>query len=155
MFIIYNIRETSFGFMPYVIINKPYIYQKYCCAMTEINISTYTYNFIISTTVSPLSNKKKNRMACGKFKPTKNWMNRSKKNIYIIKFIKYHKLKCLGHVERIPKEREVTRTYKWKPLASRPIGRPKNRWEDDVRKDLQTVKINPWAPKDIYIYIYI
>jgi hypothetical protein len=23
----------------------------------------------------------------------------------------------------------------------RPIGRPKNRWEDDVRKDLQTVKI--------------
>jgi hypothetical protein len=32
------------------------------------------------------------------------------------------------------KEREVTRIYKWKPLASRPIGRPKNRWEDDVRK---------------------
>jgi hypothetical protein len=28
-------------------------------------------------------------------------------------------------VERIPKEREVTRIYKWKPLASRPIGRPK------------------------------
>ena len=34
--------------------------------------------------------------------------------------------------------------YKWKPFASRPIGRPKNRWEDDVRKDLQTMKINKW-----------
>jgi hypothetical protein len=39
------------------------------------------------------------------------------------------------------KEREVTRIYKCKPFASRPIGRPKNRWEDDVRKDLQTMKI--------------
>jgi hypothetical protein len=40
------------------------------------------------------------------------------------------------------KEREVTK--KWKPFASRPIGRPKNRWEDDVRKDLQTMKIKKW-----------
>jgi hypothetical protein len=44
----------------------------------------------------------------------------------------------------MPKEREVARIYKWKPLASRPIGRPKNRWEDDVRKDLQTVNIKNW-----------
>jgi hypothetical protein len=44
----------------------------------------------------------------------------------------------------MPKEREVTRIYKWKPFASRPIGRPKSRWEDDVRKDLQTVKITNW-----------
>jgi hypothetical protein len=41
-------------------------------------------------------------------------------------------------------EREVARIYKWKPFASRPIGRPKNRWEDDVRKDLHTVKIKNW-----------
>jgi hypothetical protein len=44
----------------------------------------------------------------------------------------------------MPKEREVTRNYKWKPLASRPIGRPKNRWEDDIRKDFQTVKFKNW-----------
>jgi hypothetical protein len=62
----------------------------------------------------------------------------------IIKFIKSQRLKWLGRVERMPKEREVTRIYKWKPLASRPIGRPKNRWEDDVRKDLQTLKIKNW-----------
>jgi hypothetical protein len=36
----------------------------------------------------------------------------------------------------MPKEREVTGIYKWKPLASRPIERPKNSWEDDMRKDL-------------------
>jgi hypothetical protein len=59
----------------------------------------------------------------------------------IIIFIKSQRLKWLGHVERMPKEIEDTKIYKWKPFASRPIGRSKNRWEDDVRKDLQTMKI--------------
>jgi hypothetical protein len=36
----------------------------------------------------------------------------------------------------MPKEREDTIIYEWKPFASRPIERPRNRWEDDVRKDL-------------------
>ena len=62
----------------------------------------------------------------------------------IIRFIKSQRLKWLGHVERMQKEREVTKIYKWKTFASRPIGRPKNRWEDDVRKDLQTMKIKNW-----------
>jgi hypothetical protein len=44
----------------------------------------------------------------------------------------------------MPKEREVTRIYKLKPFASRPIERPKNRWEDDVRKDWLTVEIKNW-----------
>ena len=44
-------------------------------------------------------------------------------------------------MERMPKEREVTRIFKWKPLASRSKGRPKNRWEDDVRMALQKMKI--------------
>jgi hypothetical protein len=34
----------------------------------------------------------------------------------------------------MPKEMEVARIYKWKQLASRPIERPKNGWEDDVRR---------------------
>jgi hypothetical protein len=48
-------------------------------------------------------------------------------------------------MERMPKEREVTRMYKWKPFAFIPIGRPKNRWKDDVRKDLQIMKIKSWT----------
>jgi hypothetical protein len=35
----------------------------------------------------------------------------------------------------MPNEREVTRIYKWKPLASRPKGRPKNRWVDDASEN--------------------
>jgi hypothetical protein len=47
-------------------------------------------------------------------------------------------------MERMPNEREVTRICKWKPLASRPKGRPKNSWEDDVRMDLRKMKIKNW-----------
>jgi hypothetical protein len=48
-------------------------------------------------------------------------------------------------MERMLKEREVTRIYTWKPFSSRPIRRPMNRWKDDVRKDLQTMKIKNWT----------
>jgi hypothetical protein len=44
----------------------------------------------------------------------------------------------------MPQEREVTTIYKWNLFASRPIGRPQIRWEDDIRKDLQTMWIKNW-----------
>jgi len=34
--------------------------------------------------------------------------------------------------------------YKWKPYATRPIGRPGVRWEDDVRNDLRKMGVNNW-----------
>jgi hypothetical protein len=58
--------------------------------------------------------------------------------------IKSQRLKWLGHVERMPNEREVTRIYKWKPRVSRPKRRPKNMWEDDIRMELQKMKIKSW-----------
>ena len=33
--------------------------------------------------------------------------------------------------------RMVKAVYSWKPISRRPIGRPKIRWEEDVRKDIQ------------------
>jgi hypothetical protein len=65
--------------------------------------------------------------------------------------MKSQRLKWLGHVERIPNEREVKGIYKWKPLASRPKGRSKNRWEDDMRKEKmpnerEVTRIYKWKP---------
>jgi hypothetical protein len=57
-------------------------------------------------------------------------------------------------VEKTSKEREVTKIYIWKPFASRPIGRPKNRWEDDVRKDWQTVKVKNWEKSVLERYLW-
>jgi len=38
----------------------------------------------------------------------------------------------------------VKTIYSWKPLSRRPIGRPKTRWEDNVRKDIQKIKVPNW-----------
>jgi hypothetical protein len=35
----------------------------------------------------------------------------------------------------MPETSIVKKIYKWKPFAGRPVGRPKSRWEDDVRND--------------------
>ena len=35
--------------------------------------------------------------------------------------------------------------YKWKPFTRRPVGRPKSRWEDDVRNDLKKAKLIKWT----------
>ena len=39
----------------------------------------------------------------------------------------------------------VKKIYMWKPFARRPVGRPKSRWEDDVRNDLKKMKLIKWA----------
>jgi hypothetical protein len=38
----------------------------------------------------------------------------------------------------------ITSNNNWKPIASRPTGRPKNRWDDDVRKDLKIMRVCNW-----------
>jgi len=32
-----------------------------------------------------------------------------------------------------------------KPMLTRPLGRPKNRWEGDIRNDMKKLKIKNWA----------
>jgi hypothetical protein len=45
----------------------------------------------------------------------------------------------------MPEERMVKRAYKWKPMLRRPLGRPKNRWEDDITNDMKKLKIKNWT----------
>jgi hypothetical protein len=44
----------------------------------------------------------------------------------------------------MPEERGVKKISKWKLLASRPVGRPKIRWLDNVMKGIQAMKIINW-----------
>jgi hypothetical protein len=37
------------------------------------------------------------------------------------------------------------KVYKWKPMLRRPLGRPKNRWEDGIRNDIKKLKIKNWT----------
>ena len=36
------------------------------------------------------------------------------------------------------------KVYKLKPMSIGPQGRPKNRWEGDIRNDLRKLKIKNW-----------
>jgi hypothetical protein len=51
----------------------------------------------------------------------------------IINHIKAQRLSWFGHLYRMPEERKLKKKlYKWKPMLTRRLGRPKNRWEDDI-----------------------
>jgi hypothetical protein len=39
------------------------------------------------------------------------------------------------------RERMVKRVYKWKPISTRPLRRPKNRWKNNVINDMKELKI--------------
>ena len=53
----------------------------------------------------------------------------------------------MGHVERMTNERVAKTIYKWKPYATRPKGRPRVRWEDDVRNGLRKMGVNNWKQR--------
>jgi hypothetical protein len=50
----------------------------------------------------------------------------------IIGLNKKQRLNWLGHVERMAEDNNEQKIKRWKPMAKRPIERPKTRWEDDV-----------------------
>jgi len=64
----------------------------------------------------------------------------------IINHIKAQKIKLFWpFTSNAERERMVKRVYKWKPMLTRPLGRPKNRWEDDIINDIKNMKINDWT----------
>ena len=63
----------------------------------------------------------------------------------IINYVKAQRLSCFGHTNRMPETNTVKRIHKWKPFTGRLAGRPKSRWEDDVRNDLKKMKLINWA----------
>jgi len=48
-------------------------------------------------------------------------------------------MRCAGHVVRMGEEMEVYRFFVGKLEGKRPLGRPRCRWVDNIRMDLQEV----------------
>ena len=57
----------------------------------------------------------------------------------IVRVVKWRRMRWLGHVARMGEERGVHRVLVRKPEGKRPLGRPRRRWEDNVKMDLQEV----------------
>ena len=60
--------------------------------------------------------------------------------IIIVRAIKSRRMRWAGHVARMDEEREVYRVLVGKPEGRRPPGRPRRRWVDNIRMDLQEVE---------------
>jgi hypothetical protein len=55
----------------------------------------------------------------------------------IVRVIKSRRLRWVGHVARMGEGRGVYRVLMGKPEGKRLLGRPRRRWEDNVKMDLQ------------------
>ena len=61
----------------------------------------------------------------------------------IIRSLKSRRLRWAGHVARIEQSRNAYRVLVGKPEGKRPLGRPRRRWEDNIRMDLREVGCDP------------
>ena len=57
----------------------------------------------------------------------------------IVKVIKLRRMRWAGHVALMGVRRGVYRILVGNPEGKRPLGRPRRRWEDNIRMDLQVV----------------
>ena len=63
-----------------------------------------------------------------------------KKKKNTVRFIKSQRLRWPAHVIRMDTTRTVKKLTEWEPCSSRPVGRPRLRWLDQVEEDLKKMK---------------
>jgi len=57
----------------------------------------------------------------------------------IVRVVKSRRMRWAGHVARMREDRDVHRVLVGKHEGKRPLGRPRRRWEDNIKMDLQDV----------------
>ena len=57
----------------------------------------------------------------------------------IVEVIKSRRMRWAGHMAHMGEGRGVYRVLVGKPEGKRPLGRPRRRWEDNIKMDLQEV----------------
>ena len=57
----------------------------------------------------------------------------------IVRVVKSRRMRWAGHVARMREDRGVQRVLVGKPEGKRPLGKPRHRWEDNIKMDLLEV----------------
>ena len=63
--------------------------------------------------------------------------------------IKYTSLRLAGYVDRMEEGKSVFKMLTARPIGKRPLGRPKRRWEDNIRKDLKEISASTRNSDDL------
>ena len=64
-------------------------------------------------------------------------------SLNIIRNLTSRRLRWAEHVARMEKSRNAYRVLVGKPEGKRPLGRPRGRWEDNIKMDLREVGCDP------------
>jgi hypothetical protein len=77
---------------------------------------------------------------------TEEWRRLHNKELYVLYFlpniirvIKSRRMRWAGHVALMGERRGAYRALVGKPEGSRPLGRPRRKWEDNIKMDLRQV----------------
>jgi hypothetical protein len=60
----------------------------------------------------------------------------------IVRVIKSRRMRWAGHVARMEEERGVYRILIGRSEGKRPLGRPRRRWENNIKMDLREIVID-------------
>jgi hypothetical protein len=60
----------------------------------------------------------------------------------IVRVIKSRRMRWAGHVAHMGEGRGVYRVFVGRPKDKRPLGRPRRRWEDNIKLDLRETGID-------------
>jgi hypothetical protein len=63
-------------------------------------------------------------------------------SLNIVRVIKSRRMRGAGHLARMGEGRGVYRVLVGRPDDRRPLGRPRHRWEDNIKMDLRETKID-------------
>jgi hypothetical protein len=77
---------------------------------------------------------------------TGEWSKLHKEELYdlysspiTVRVIKLRRMRWARHVARMGKRRSVYRVLVGKPEGIRPLGKPRRRWKDDIKMDIQEI----------------
>jgi hypothetical protein len=60
----------------------------------------------------------------------------------IVTMIKSRRMRWTGHVARMGEGRGVYRVLIGRPQSERPLGRPRHRWDDNIKMDFRDIGID-------------
>ena len=72
---------------------------------------------------------------------TNEELDKLTKHKNIVNYTKAQRLSWFGHVQRMSDTGRVKKIFNWKPLTKRSQGRPKYRWEDNIKQDICQMKV--------------
>ena len=62
----------------------------------------------------------------------------------MVRFVKAQKIERLGYIQRMDQARPTRKLLDRKLMGSGPVGRPRQRLQEDVMEDLKKLKVKNW-----------